>query len=161
CFTEQDVDDVGMVCLLCRTLVEELFGDESPIGKEVLVNDVPLRVLGVLSRKGTNIIGVDQDDILIAPWTTIKYRVSATSSASTHPATPSSRALEFPGRVTLLPRPYPRSQAGLYVAPSSVQMADTPRLERFTNVDSILVRAQSMEEISAAMAQITELLRER
>ncbi|MBV8318269.1 MAG: ATP-binding cassette domain-containing protein, partial [Planctomycetaceae bacterium] len=79
-FTMQDVHDSALVCLLGQTLVHELFEDESPIGREVYVNDVPLRVIGVLSRKGTNIIGVDQDDILLAPWTTIKYRVSAASS---------------------------------------------------------------------------------
>ena len=46
----------------------------------MVVNDVPLRVLGVLSRKGTNIIGVDEDDIVLAPWTTVKFRISASSS---------------------------------------------------------------------------------
>ena len=46
------------------------------------MNDVPLRVVGVLSAKWTNIIGIDQDDILLAPWTTIKYRVSGGSAPS-------------------------------------------------------------------------------
>ena len=59
-----------------QTLVRELFPDESPIGQEVYVNDVPLKVIGVLRRKGADIIGEDQDDILLAPWSTIKYRIS-------------------------------------------------------------------------------------
>ena len=64
-FSDEDVRDVGMVCLLGQTIVDELFEGESPSARRVLVNDVPLRVVGVLSPKGTNIIGVDQDDILL------------------------------------------------------------------------------------------------
>jgi macrolide transport system ATP-binding/permease protein len=158
-FTEQDVREIRMVCLLGRTIADELFGAESPIGKEVLVNDVPLKVLGVLGRKGTNIIGVDQDDILIAPWTTIKFRVSALSSPDVVATAP--KTLEFSEQMSLLTRRYPRSQASLYLTPSQFQMADTPRLERFANVDSILVRVQSTEEIASAMTQIGALLRER
>src|SRR5262249_39909440 len=93
-------------CVLGQTLVEELFGDESPLGKEVFVNDVPLRVLGVLTRKGTNIIGVDEDDILLAPWTTIKFRVSGSSTPHRadppahphHPYPPRSRRPRWPTR---------------------------------------------------------------
>jgi macrolide transport system ATP-binding/permease protein len=161
-FTTDDVHDVSMVCVLGQTLVDELFEGESPLGKEVFVNDVPLRVIGVLSRKGTNIIGVDQDDILLAPWTTIKYRVSATSSpnnATLQASAPGGS--ELVNQFSLLTRRYPRSQASLYPAISATQAAATPKLERFANVDSILVRAQSTEEIPAAMVQITALLRER
>jgi macrolide transport system ATP-binding/permease protein len=158
-FTEEDVEEVRMVCLLGQTVVEELFGAESPVGKEVLVNDVPLKVLGVLSRKGTNLIGIDQDDILIAPWTTIKFRVSGASAPNAVPVAP--KELDFAEKVSLLTRRYPRSQSNLYVSPSAVQLANLPRLERYANVDSILARAHSMEEIPASMSQITELLRER
>jgi macrolide transport system ATP-binding/permease protein len=159
-FTDQDVRDVAMVCLLGQTLVDELFGDESPLGREVLVNDVPLRVVGVLSKKGTNIIGIDQDDILLAPWTTIKFRVSAAPSpgAAQHAA---AAASDFASEFSLLARRYPRSVTSLYPAASATQKADTPRLERFSNVDSILVKAVATDEIPAAMVQITDLLRER
>lgn len=158
-FTDDDVHGVAMVCLLGQTMVDELFQGESPLGKEVLVNDVPLRVIGVLARKGTNIIGVDQDDILLAPWTTIKFRVSASSSPSAVQA--AANANDLASEFSLLSRRYPRSRASLYPTQSATQLADTPKLERFSNVDSILVRAQSTEEIPSAMAQITELLRER
>jgi macrolide transport system ATP-binding/permease protein len=158
-FTAQDVHDVGLVCVIGQTLVDELFEGESPLGQEVHVNDVPLRVIGVLSRKGTNIIGVDEDDILLAPWTTIKYRVSAGSSPNNFQA--SAAANDLPAQFSLLTRRYPRSQASLYPTRSATQLANTPKLERFSNVDTILVRAQSTEEIPSAMVQITELLRER
>ena len=157
-FTMQDVHDIALVCLLGQTLVHELFEDESPIGKEVYVNDVPLRVIGVLSRKGTNIIGVDQDDILLAPWTTIKYRVSAASSPH---GTRAADANDPGPQIATSGRRFPRAVTALYPTQSLAQIADTPRLERFSNVDFILARAQSTEEIPAAMAQIAELLRER
>ena len=81
-FTDEDVHDVAMVCLLGQTVARELFEEESPIGQEVYVNDVPLRVIGVLSRKGADIIGEDQDDLLVAPWTTVKFRVSGEAASS-------------------------------------------------------------------------------
>ena len=159
-FTNADVRDASMVCLIGRTLVNELFGKNvSAVGKEVLVNDVPLRVVGVLSAKGTNIIGIDQDDILLAPWTTIKYRVTGGSAPATAHA--SAGGSELAGQLDLLARRYPRSVAGLYPSQSATQAVDTPTLNRFSNVDSILVRAASADEVPLAMLQVTQLLRER
>jgi macrolide transport system ATP-binding/permease protein len=161
-FTDDDVANVAMVCLLGKTLVRELFGDESPIGREVLVNDVPLRVTGVLSAKGTNIIGIDQDDILLAPWTTIKYRVSGGSVASVnHASAEVSGTGDIMSQLDLLARRYPRSVTSIYPSQSATQAMATPMLMRFSNVDSILVRAASAEEVPTAMWQVTELLRER
>jgi macrolide transport system ATP-binding/permease protein len=156
-FLDEDVRDVALVCLIGQTLVHELFQDESPIGREVLVNDVPLRVVGVLRRKGTNIIGIDQDDILLAPWTTIKYRVSGGSNPNAPLASHADSGTPF----DLHARRYPRAQSGLYPSPSPNRAADTPQLVRFSNVDTIVVRAHSTDEIPAAVAQITDLLRER
>ena len=159
-FTERDVHEVGQVCVLGKTVARELFEDESPIGREVVVNDVPLRVLGVLSEKGTNIIGVDEDDIVLAPWTTVKFRISASSSPNGPQA--SSRAAGAEEEMAgLLSRRYPRSKTGLYVSQSATQALATPKLERFSNVDAILVRAQTTDEIPMAKEQIRDLLHER
>lgn len=159
-FTNEDVGNVSMVCLIGKTLVNELFGKgESAVGKEVLVNDVPLRVVGVLSAKGTNIIGIDQDDILLAPWTTIKYRISGGSAPSA--AHSSAEGSPLAEQLDLLARRYPRSVTGLYPTQSATQAVDTPTLNRFSNVDSILVRAASGDEVPLAMLQVTQLLRER
>ncbi len=158
-FTDGDVRDGGMVCVLGHTIVRELFPDESAVGQEVTVHDVPLRVIGVLRRKGADIIGEDQDDIILIPWTTVKYRISA-SAPSTGAIATAGDLGEADGMNTLRRR-YPRSEGGNFPVSSATQEIDSPRLARLSNVDSILVRTASTDEIPAAMDQITRLLRER
>ena len=75
-FTDQDVRNASKVCLLGKTLARELFQGESPINKDVRIGNVSFRVVGVLKAKGANMMGSDQDDLVLAPWTTIKYRLS-------------------------------------------------------------------------------------
>ena len=157
-FTERDVRNSGKVCLIGRTLVRELFGPESPVGQSVRVQNVSFKVIGVLSPRGANMMGVDQDDILIAPWTTIKFRVVG-SSAST--VNQSSAGAQSSSGLNSLNQLYPNTQNSLYPAPSTSEQADTPQPVRFVNVDQIMVAARSSAEIPAAIQQITELLRER
>ena len=148
-----------MVCLLGQTVARELFDEQSPLGQEVYVNDVPLRVIGVLSRKGADIIGEDQDDLLVAPWTTVKFRVSAgVASSNEGRDSPASDPIAM---LSPSARRYPRRHAAPFPTVSPTQLIDTPRLDRLSNVDSILVRALSTDEIPAAMEQITRVLRER
>jgi len=158
-FTDRDVRNGSKVCLLGRTLVRELFQNQSPIGKEVRVKNVSFKVVGVLVQKGANMMGQDQDDILLAPWTTIKYRVSGTSATTANQSL-STSASTAPA-VNSLSQLYPNASVVLYPAPSSTQAADTPLPVRFANVDQIMASARNTEEMAVAIRQITALLRER
>jgi putative ABC transport system permease protein len=75
-FSDQDVKSSAKVCLLGKTVVDNLFpGGESPLGKVIRFGKIPLQVIGVLTPKGTSNFGQDQDDIIIAPYTTVQKRV--------------------------------------------------------------------------------------
>jgi len=157
-FTDRDVLNGNKVCIIGQTLVRELFQGESPLGKEIRVKNVSFRVVGVLVAKGANMMGSDQDDILLAPWTTIKYRVSGSSATNTN----TSQATTSTGSsLNTLSNLYPSSAPSLYPQKSEVQAADNPMPIRFATVDQILSAAVSPEEIPAAKQQITDLLRER
>jgi putative ABC transport system permease protein len=71
-FTPEDVTAARKVCVVGNTVVENLFGDETPVGKTVRINNMPFRVVGVLGLKGNTPSGEDQDDVVILPWTTAK-----------------------------------------------------------------------------------------
>ncbi len=73
-FHEQDVAVGTQVCLIGQTLAKKLFGESYPVGQDLRVNNIPMRVIGVLSSKGSSLLGADQDDILIAPLKTVRDR---------------------------------------------------------------------------------------
>ncbi|MBL9161810.1 MAG: ATP-binding cassette domain-containing protein [Planctomycetaceae bacterium] len=155
-FTDRDVRNANKVCVIGQTLVKELFDGQSPIGEDLRVKNVSLRVIGVLGRKGSNMMGMDQDDVLLAPWTTVKYRISDNSAAATEAAASSSTS----DAVNSLNELYPGSTS-LYPEQSATQLANTPQPVRFTNVDQIYVKARSAPEIPTAMDEITSILRQR
>jgi ABC-type antimicrobial peptide transport system permease subunit len=155
-FTDRDILNANRVCLLGKTVARELFQGRSPIGKEIRVKNVTFRVVGVLASKGANMVGMDQDDVLLAPWSTIKYRVTGSSlETSNQSASVSSSS------VNTLSNLYPGDQPSLYPDRSAVQAANNPMPVRFANIDQILATARSSEAIPAAIQQITEVLRRR
>ena len=77
-FTETDIHTSAKVCVIGKTIADNLFPDGSdPVGRTIRFNQVPFRVVGVLQSKGYNSMGMDQDDIVLAPYTTVMKRLLA------------------------------------------------------------------------------------
>lgn len=77
-FSEEDIRTAAKVCVIGKTIADNLFPNgQDPVGKVIRCNQVPLRVVGVLKSKGYNSMGMDQDDVVLAPYTTVMKRLLA------------------------------------------------------------------------------------
>ena len=139
-FTDREVSVGSKVCVIGKTVVRELFGSANPLGKEIRIRNVPFQVIGVLNKKGASLIGTDQDDILLAPWTTVKYRISG-AAAEGAGATESGRSL--PG-ISLAQR-----------------LPGIRHRMRNESLDQILVKAASTAAVPRVTDEITRLLQDR
>ena len=139
-FNEREVAVGSKVCVIGKTVVRELFGSTDPLGKEIRIRNVPFQVIGVLSRKGASLIGTDQDDILLAPWTTVKYRISG---AATEGSGTSESGRSLPG------------------VPLSERLPGIRLRMRNESLDQILVKAASTSAVPRVTEEITALLRDR
>jgi ABC-type antimicrobial peptide transport system permease subunit len=158
-FSDADVAALREVCVIGQTVSNELFGDESAVGRQLRMNNRPLRVLGVLSRKGANMFGQDQDDIVMLPWTTLKFKIVGQSAQKANQSV--SAAVDALQQVNSLNNAFPSLKPVLFPVASPTQLADTPQPVHFTNLDLILVKARSDTLIDPGMKQIQQLLRER
>ena len=149
-FTERDVKSANQVCLLGHTIAGKLFGNQSPIGKTIRLRNISLRVIGVLSKKGANLMGQDQDDILLAPWTTIKYRIAGSRLRNTNQSTSTDDDHHY----------YVRHMS-FYPDQAAIQKRNSPLLIRFANIDAIMAATRSADLIADASEEITEILRIR
>lgn len=75
-YTDQEVKSAAKVCVIGRTVADNLFPEQSPVGQNVRIRNVPFKVIGVLAKKGQNAMGQDQDDIILAPYTTVARRLT-------------------------------------------------------------------------------------
>jgi ABC-type antimicrobial peptide transport system permease subunit len=164
-FTDADVRNQTRVCLVGQTIKRELFNDQSPVGREIRMQNVGFRVIGVLSPRGANMMGMDQDDIVLAPWTSIRARVSSSVLANVNQSTAAAggatATVSAATAVNSLNQSYPGSQDSVYPTSDPLRAADYPQQTRFPSIDQILTRASSTGEIPLAIRQITDLLHER
>ncbi len=76
-FTEEDIKKGAKVCVVGATIVKELFNGSNPIGKNIRFKSIPFKVIGVLRSKGENSWGMDQDNVIVTPYTTVMKRLNA------------------------------------------------------------------------------------
>jgi hypothetical protein len=149
-FTEADVRNQARVCLIGQTIKRKLFDNRSPLGREIRLANVAFKVVGVLSARGATVMGWDQDDIVVAPWTSIKARVA--SNFITGNVKQGANGFN---------QSYPGAKTSVYPTVDPLRQVDEAQQQRFGSIDQIVVRAKSTKEIPAAIRQITDLLRQR
>jgi putative ABC transport system permease protein len=92
-FSQRDITSAAKVCVIGHTLVARLFQTTSPLQETIRIRNIPFRVIGVLDRKGANIVGDDQDDIVLIPYTTVKKRIQGSSFDNVNAILVSARSL--------------------------------------------------------------------
>ena len=78
-FTSREITSAAKVCVLGQTVATKLFQTSNPLDQTIRIKNIPCRVIGVLERKGANLIGDDQDDIILLPYTTVRKRLQGSS----------------------------------------------------------------------------------
>ncbi len=151
-FNSHDIENRARVCVVGQTIVNEVFGGNSPVDCVVRIKNVSFTVIGVLEKKGANMMGMDEDDVVIAPWTTIRLRITGLKTGTATNTT--STATTTPGSV------YPGEGVAFYPEQAENLETDTLLIPKFTQIDQIMVGAVSPEKVDAASAELTALLRD-
>ncbi|HXB61173.1 MAG TPA: ABC transporter permease [Candidatus Acidoferrales bacterium] len=76
-FSDQDVRSLAKVAIIGQTVVDELFPNQNPLGETIRIRNLPFKIVGILSPKGFNLFGQDQDDIVVVPYTSHMHRITA------------------------------------------------------------------------------------
>ncbi len=156
-FTAREVRTAACVAVIGQTVKRELFPNEDPVGKDLRLNSVLFRVIGVLPIKGANMMGMDQDDTVIVPWTTMRNRLSRSGGSATGASGASSSSSTESDTSDV----YPAVSATTYPEQDSVQAENYLLPVRFNNINQITASAKTAEQVPDAIAQITEVLRRR
>jgi putative ABC transport system permease protein len=97
-FSERDISAAAKVCVIGQTVVAKLFQTANPLGETIRIRNVPCRVIGVLAEKGANMVGEDQDNIILLPYTTVRKRIYGSSFNNVHAILVSARSVGLMSR---------------------------------------------------------------
>ncbi len=97
-FGEGDINNSNKVCVLGDTVVKKLFQTANPLGQSVRIKNIPFEIVGVLASKGADIVGNDQDDVVLMPYTTVRKRLQGSSFDNVDVAMISARSSELMGQ---------------------------------------------------------------
>lgn len=157
-FGERDVRSGARVAVIGKTIANELFPGRSPVGEEMRIGNVWFKVIGVLGRKGANMMGMDQDDIVLAPWSTIKSRVKSSGETNAAGSTTAPATAQSADSESAL---YPGAAGSLYPGADADSSGVSPRVIGPSIIDQIHITARSAGQVAGAIEEITALLRER
>ncbi len=96
-FSDGDINNSNKVCVVGQTIVKKLFQTANPIGQAIRIKNIPFEIVGVLATKGANIVGDDQDDVVLIPYTTVRKRLQGSNFNNVDVALVSARATELMG----------------------------------------------------------------
>jgi macrolide transport system ATP-binding/permease protein len=153
---DEDLAGYAMVCLIGQTLVHELYGDMSPLGTMLMVKGKPMRVVGTLAPKGQSSFGVDQDDVVIIPYTTAEAKVIGVNAPTQLAQTTTS--VTATSRVNQSGGPAGESAETQYPAPLN-PFNVTTRLMGYVN--SIYIQAESADLVDQTIDSVRQKLRQR
>ncbi len=94
-FGQREIRSAEKVCVIGQTLVAKLFQTMDPVGEKIRIGTIPFRVIGVLQAKGANMVGEDQDDVILVPYTTVQKRIHGNDFKSVHAIMASARSPEL------------------------------------------------------------------
>lgn len=152
-FTDQEVESNARVCVVGSTIVKEVFGGMSPLNCELRIGEVTFEVVGVLKSKGANMMGMDEDDVVLTPWTTLRMRVTGLKYGNA--TNTSSSIADSPGAK------FPISGLALYPEPDSRITRDHLFYAKQTQLNQIIFSAVSVDKIPDATREVSQLLRKR
>jgi putative ABC transport system permease protein len=100
-FTDSDILSAAKSCVIGHTIVAKLFQTSNPVGKIVRIRRIPFRVIGVLKKKGANMVGDDQDNVVLMPYTTVRRRLQGSEFDDVHAILVSARSTSLMGDATI------------------------------------------------------------
>ena len=150
-FGEREVRSAEKVCVIGQTVVAKLFQTVNPIGETIRVGNIPFRVIGVLEAKGANMVGEDQDDLVLVPYTTVQKRIHGNQFKNVHAIMASARSSEMTNDASSEIRQLLRERHDIYPGrPADFEVQST------TEIASVLgVITGSMTAMLASIAAIS------